>query len=188
VIGLNESRTDRHEEERYKNEYYEGRDHLNRSLGSLFFCALPAGRAQGIRVNAQGLRHAGSEAIGLNQSAHKGANVIDASAVDHITQGFGAGLTGAHLEVHEMKFVAEIGMGVMQIFAYAHESLVEGEAGFDADHGEIESVRESDADAPLAVFDHALQNEARNEEAESGHADQKRQTVEARESHNARQT
>ena len=160
VVGLNQCRTNGDEEERDQNENDEGRDHLDGGFGGLLFGALAAGGAQGIGVNAQGLGDAGAEAVGLDERADQGANVIDAGAVDEIAQGFGAGLAGAHFEVDEMEFVAEIGMGVMQIFADAHQGLIEGESGFDADDGEIESIGQSDADAVLTVFDHALQNES----------------------------
>jgi hypothetical protein len=91
-------------------------------------------------MHAQSLSDAGAEAVGLNESADEGANVIDAGALDQIAQSFGAGLAGAHLEVDQMKFVAEIGMGVVQILADAHQGLIESESGFDANHGEVESV------------------------------------------------
>lgn len=52
AIGLNECRTNRDREEGHQNEYDERRDHLNGSLGSLFFGALAASGAQRIRVNA----------------------------------------------------------------------------------------------------------------------------------------
>ncbi len=71
-----------------------------------------------------------------------------------------------------MKFVAEVGIGVMQVFADAHQRLVEGEAGLDANDGKVECVGQSDADAPLAVFDHALENKTWDEETQCGHAHQ----------------
>src|SRR5580704_12435029 len=109
VIGLNEGRSNGDKEERYQNEYNEGRDHLDGCFGGLFFGPLTARRAQRVGVNAQSLSHAGAEAIGLDKSAHERANVVDASAVDQIAEGFGARLAGAHLEIDEMKFVAEVG-------------------------------------------------------------------------------
>ena len=92
-------------------------------------------------MNAESLRDAGAEAVGLDESADQGADVIDAGAIDEIAQGFGAGFAGAHFEVDQMEFVAEIGMSVVKILTDTHESLIEGESGFDADDGEIESVR-----------------------------------------------
>ena len=86
-----------------------------------------------------------------------------------------------------MKFVAEIGMSVVQILADAHEGLVESESGFDANDGEIESVGEGDADALLTVFDHALEKEAGNEETEGRNADQQGHALDAGESHDAGQ-
>src|SRR5260370_39133576 len=119
AIGLNERRTNRDGEKRHQNEQNEGRYHLNGGLGGLLFGAMAAGSTQRVRVNPQSLSDAGAEAIGLDESAHQRANVIHTGAVDQIAQGFCAGLAGAHLEVHEMEFVAEVGMGVVQIFADA---------------------------------------------------------------------
>ena len=117
-----------------------GRDHFDGGLGGLLFGALAAGGAQGIGMNTESLGDAGAEAVGLDERADEGANVIDSGAVDEIAQGFGAGFAGAHFEVDEMEFVAEIGVGVVEILADAHQGLIEGESGFDADDGEIESV------------------------------------------------
>jgi hypothetical protein len=71
-----------------------------------------------------------------------------------------------------MEFIAEIGMGVVQIDADAQKGLIKGETGFHANDGEIESVGQGDADALLTVFDHALEKEAGNEKSERGNADQ----------------
>ena len=141
MVGLDECRADGDEEERNQNKNDEWGDHFDGSLGGLLFGALAAGGAQGIGMNAESLRDAGAEAVGLDEGADQGADVIDTGAVDEIAESFGARLAGAHFEVDEMEFVAEIGMGVMEILADAHESLIEGESGFDADDGEIKSIR-----------------------------------------------
>ena len=91
-------------------------------------------------MNAESLSDAGAEAVGLDESADQRTDVIDSGAIDKVAQGFGAGLAGAHFEINQMEFVAEIRMGVVEIFADTHESLIEGESGFDADDGEIQSV------------------------------------------------
>ncbi len=140
MVGLDQCGADGDEEERNQNKYDEWGDHFDGGLGGLLFGALAAGGAQGIGMNTESLRDAGAEAVGLDESADEGADVIDTGAVDKIAQGFGAGFAGAHFKVDEMEFVAEIGMSVVKILADAHESLIEGESGFDADDGEIESV------------------------------------------------
>ena len=140
VIGLNKCRTNGDEEEGHQNEHNKGRDHLDGGFGGLLFGALTPSSPQRIRVNAQGLSHAGAETIGLNECADQGANVIHASAVDEIAQGFGPGLAGAHLEIDQMKFVAEVGISVMQLFTDAHQCLVEGKASFHANDCQIERV------------------------------------------------
>ena len=52
-------------------------------------------------------------------------------------EGFRTGLSGTHLQVDKVKFVAQVGMGVMEILADAQQGLVEGESSFHADHSEI---------------------------------------------------
>ena len=91
----------------------------------MFFGALAALGAQGIGMHAQGLGHAGSEAVGLNQSSDEGANVIDAGALGEIAEGFDARLAGAGLEVEEMEFGAQFGVRVLQVIAHAHQGLIE---------------------------------------------------------------
>src|SRR3984885_13235396 len=139
-------------------------------------------------MHAQGLGDAGAEAIGLDEGTDQRTDVIDAGAIDQIAQSFGAGLAGAHLKVDQMKFVAEIGVGVMQVLADAHQGLVKSQAGFHANDGEIESVRQCNADASLTVFDHALEKETRNKEAQGWDADQQGNAIDAGENDDAGQT
>jgi hypothetical protein len=140
MVGLDQCWSNGDEEERNQNKYDERGDHFNGGLGGLLFGALAAGGAQGIGMNAESLSDAGAEAVGLNESADQGADVIDTGAINQIAQGLGPGFAGTHFEVDQMEFVAEIGMSVVEILADAHERLIEGESGFDADDGEVESV------------------------------------------------
>ena len=130
-------------------------------------------------MHAQSLRNAGAEAIGLDQSGDQGANIIDAGAIDEIAQGFGARFAGAHFEVDQVEFVAEVGMSVMQVFSDAHQGLIKGEAGLHANYGEVECIGQRDPDALLAILDQALQVEARKEEAERRNADQQGDIVDS---------
>ena len=123
-------------------------------------------------MHAEGLGDAGAEAICLNQCTNQRADVVNPGAVHQIAQGFGARLAGAHLEVDQVELIAEIGMGVVQILAHAHQGLIERKPGLDADDGEVEGVGQAQANALLPVANHALQDEARQEEAEAGNADQ----------------
>src|SRR5579872_315715 len=129
-------------------------------------------------MDAEGLGYAGAEAIGLNERSDERANVIYAGAIDKITKRFNAGLAGAHFEIHEVEFLAEIGMGMMQIDSDPHQGLIEGESGFNADDSEIESVGQGNADASLAVFVHSLQKEARDEKAQGRATNDQWQVVE----------
>ncbi len=118
-------------------------------------------------MHPKSLSHAGAEAIRLNQCTNKRTDVVNPGAFDKVPEGLRAGLTGAHFEVHQMELIAEIGMGVMQILANAHQSLVEGETGLDANDGEVEGIGQAETNAMLPVFDHPLQDKARKEKAEA---------------------
>ena len=63
---INDGRTDRDKNDRRQNKYHQGGNHLDRGLCSLFFGSLPAFRAEGVGMHAEGLGYAGAEAIGLN--------------------------------------------------------------------------------------------------------------------------
>ena len=125
-------------------------------------------------MHAQGLGNAGTEAICLNQCTNKRTDVVNAGAIDQIAQGIGTRLAGAHLEIYQVEFIAQIGMGVVQILAHAHKGLVEGEAGFNANDGKVQGVGQGKPDALLAVFNHALQDEAWKEEPEAGKANEEK--------------
>ena len=135
MICLNQCGADGHEEKWDKNEKHERRNHLDSGFRSLFFGALAAGGSQRIRVNAQSLGDAGAKTIGLDQSADERTNVIDPGTVDEIAQRFHARFTGPHFKIDQMKFVAEIGMGMVQVLADAEERLIERQAGLHADYG-----------------------------------------------------
>jgi hypothetical protein len=164
--------SDGDEDDRRQNKKHEGGNHFDRSFGGLLFGALPALSAEGIGVYAQSLSDAGAETIGLDECTHKRANVIDTGALDEVAEGLGARLAGAHLEVDEMKFIAEIGVGVVQILADPHQSLVERESGLHANDGEVEGIGKSDADAALAIPNQALEDETRQKESKSAEADE----------------
>ena len=117
-------------------------------------------------MHSKGLSHAGTEAVSLNQCTNKGADVVNTGALHQVPQSFGARLAGAHLEIHEVKFITEIGVSVMEILADAHQRLIESQSRFDADDGQIEGVGQSEANAVLTIFDHALQHEARKKKPE----------------------
>src|ERR1035437_4777626 len=107
VQQLNDGRADRDYQQGRHHKQHQGNDHFDGSLGGLFFGALAAFGAQGIGMDAQGLGHAGAEAIGLNQSADQGANVVDSGALGQIAEGLDARFTGASFEVEEMELGAQ---------------------------------------------------------------------------------
>src|SRR5580658_5131323 len=139
--------SDGYKNDRGQNEEHEGRNHLDGGLGGLFFGPLPAFGAEGVGMHAESLRHARSKTVGLNQRAHQRTNVIDASAFHQVAESFGAGLAGTHLQIHQVKLIAQVGMGVVQILAYPHQGLIECQPSLDADYGEIKSIRQSQTDA-----------------------------------------
>ena len=119
-------------------------------------------------MHPKSLGDAGTEAVGLNQCTNEGADVVNTGSIHQVAQGFGPWLSGAHFQIDQMEFVAEIGMGVMQVLAHSHEGLVERQAGFHANDCEVERVGQAEANAQLPLLDHSLQNEARQKEAQSG--------------------
>ena len=134
-------------------------DHLDRGFGGLLFGALASFGAQGIGVNAKGLGHAGSEAVGLDQGSDERANIFHAGAGGQIAKRFDARLAGAGFEVEEVELGGKLGVSVLQIFADAIEGLVEGQSGFDADDGEVERIGKSEANTALALLNFLFQQE-----------------------------
>src|SRR5260370_42688709 len=130
-------------------------------------------------MHAEGLSDAGSEAVGLYQCPNKRTNVVNPGSVHQIAESFRTGFTCTHFQIDQMELVAEVGMGMMQVLAYPHQSLIEGQAGFHADHGEVQRIGQGDTDALLAVPDHAFQKKSRNEESKTWNAGQHEEIVEA---------
>ncbi len=77
---LDYGRPDGDENQRRHHKQDEGNDHFDGGLGGLFFGALAALSTQRIGMNAQGLGHAGSEAVGLDKGCHQRAKVINPGA------------------------------------------------------------------------------------------------------------
>ena len=69
-----------------------------------------------------------------------------------------------------MELIAEIGMGVPQVFAHSHQRLIQRQTDFNADYREVQRVRQGQGDAALAFTDLALQHEPGNEKAEGSDA------------------
>src|SRR5580658_9525013 len=134
VHQLNYGRAYGDENQGGHHEQDQGNDHFYGRLGGLFFGALAALRAQGIGMHAQGLRHAGSEAVSLNQGCDQGADVVDAGALGQSAQRFHARFSGARFQIEEMEFTAQFRVRGAQILAYPHHRLVERQSRFDAEH------------------------------------------------------
>lgn len=128
-------------------------------------------------MHPEGLSHARAEAIRLYQCTNERADIVNTCTVDKVSKGLSARLTGAHLEVHEMEFITEVGMGMVKILTDAHQSLIERQASLDTNDGKVEGVRQSQTDAILPVADHPLEDEAGQEEAQCGNPDEKRKVV-----------
>src|SRR5215469_13847962 len=84
---FNDGWADRDENNRRQNKDHQRGDHLNRSFGCLLFGSLPAFRAEGIGMHAEGLGDASAEAISLDQCTHKRTDVVNPGAIDQISQG-----------------------------------------------------------------------------------------------------
>src|SRR5437763_14915291 len=122
-------------------------------------------------MNSECLADAGSETIGVYQGGDQRADIVDSGALDEVSQGLSPGLASTHFEIHEIKFVAEIRVGVSQVFSNTHQSLVKCESDLDADYREVQGIRQCQRDAPLPIPDHALEHKTRDEEAKSSHSD-----------------
>ena len=71
-----------------------------------------------------------------------------------VVQRFGARLAGAQLEVDQPQLVAQVGMREGELVADALNRLIEAEAGFDADHEQVERVGQAQADPVLPPLGH----------------------------------
>src|SRR5271165_3890775 len=125
-------------------------------------------------MNAQSLGYAGAEAVGLNQGPYQGADVFDAGALGQIAERFYPRFPGASFEIEEMKFSAQFRVCGAQVVAYPHHGLIERQAGFHADHGQIEGVGKTEAKAELPLLELPFQQESRDKKAERSHAEQQR--------------
>src|SRR5579864_4932731 len=179
---FDDRRPDGHKNDRGQNKDHQWGNHLDCSFRCLFFGSLPAFRAEGVGMHSESLSDAGTEAISLYQCTNKRTDVVNTGALHEVTEGLGAGLAGAQLEIDEVEFVAQIGMCMVQILSDAAQRLIQGKASLDADHGQVEGIGQSQADAVLPVFDHALQDEAGKDEPERGYADEEREIIESGES------
>ena len=128
-------------------------------------------------MHPEGLSHARTEAIRLYECTNQCADVVNPGSVDKISQGLSTRLTRTHFEVYEMEFVTEVGMGMVQVLTDAHQGLIERQAGLDANDGKVEGVGQSQTDTILPITNHALQDEAGQEEAQCRNPDQKRKVV-----------
>jgi hypothetical protein len=136
--------TDGDKDDRWQNKDHQWGNHLNGGFCCLFFGPLPAFRAEGVGMHPKSLGDAGAEAVGLNQCTNEGADIVNTGSVHQVSQGFGSRLPGAHFQIDQMEFVAQIGMGMMQVLAHSHEGLVERQAGFYANDCEVERVGQAE--------------------------------------------
>src|SRR5215469_17718788 len=114
---FNDGWANRDENNRRQNKDHQRGNHLDRSFCCLLFGALPAFRAEGIGMHAEGLGNASAEAIGLDQCTHKRTDVVNPSSIDKTAQGFRTRFAGAQFEIDQVKFITQIGMSVMEILS-----------------------------------------------------------------------
>ena len=69
-----------------------------------------------------------------------------------------------------------------QILADPHQGLIERQPGFDADHREVQRIRQRQLDAPLAALIMRFSTKPRQKESEGAHADHQHRRVEAADS------
>ena len=78
-----------------------------------------------------------------------------------------------------MEFGAQFRVRVAQVLAHAHHGLIERQARFHADHGQIESIGKAEANAALPFLQLLLQQESRKKKAERGHAHEQQGRIES---------
>src|SRR5437667_6282142 len=130
---LDNLRPEGNKDDGWQNKYCQGDYHFNRSFGRLLLRSLTALRSQRFRVHAQRRSDACAEAVSLDERSDQSPNIVNAGAIAEIAQRLRARLAGPHLEIHKIKFIAQIGMRVLEIFPDAHKRLIEGETDLHAD-------------------------------------------------------
>ncbi len=91
-------------------------------------------------MDAERLRHAGAELVGLHEHRDERHDVVDAGAVPEVSQRVDARAAGAQLEVDHAHFICQIGVREIELFADALYRLVETEAGLHAHDEQVERV------------------------------------------------
>jgi hypothetical protein len=150
--------------------------HLGARLGRRFFGALAALGAQRLGVDAQRLRHARSELVGLDQHRDERRDVVDSGPPGEVVQRLATGGAGPELEVDESELIAQVLVSERQLFGHALKGLIEPKARFHAHDEQIERIGQPEADAMLPPFSHAREDHAGQHVRDCAHGQRQQQT------------
>src|SRR5688572_12505220 len=98
---LNDRRSEDDDEDRREDEEHEREEQLDRQLAGELLGALGSLRTHRVRVNAQRLAHARSEAVGLDEQRDEALHLGDVAAPAEVGERLGTRESGAKLERDE---------------------------------------------------------------------------------------
>lgn len=160
---VQQARNEGDDEDGWEDEEDEWEDDLDRGFHGLGFDVLATAFADVVGLVLEGLAHAGTEALGLDDGGHEERDVLEAAAVGHAAHGGAAHDAHADVVLHAAALVDE---GALHARGDLRERGVEGKARLHTDAEQVEHLRQLVLDLLLAALDGRIEEDDGHEAAE----------------------
>ncbi len=140
--------------------------HLPGGLARVLLHPLP----EVVNVHSQSRREAGSETIAVQEHLRHAPDFYFLVALAQVAKRVGPACAGQHVELHQIQLFVQFGEQSSNFAGNLAEGRVQGLAGFEVEHHQIQRGRQSRPKEPRAPADPAVQHAIGQHESEQGPA------------------
>jgi len=134
--------------------------------GRIVIAAAKKYGARGIGVDPEGLAERRAKFLGLDEGGDHRLDVVDPGSLAERAKRLGAWAACSHLQVHPEHLLVQGAVPALRLLGDPGHRRVEPHAGLDADHQQVEHVRQGVFDFALSSLDSIAEPEVRQEEAD----------------------
>src|SRR6516162_6032566 len=114
---------------------------------------MPTLHARGVGVNAQRLSERRAQLVRLDEGPHQSLHILHAGPIAESSERLGPRTSSSYLELRAHQLLVQRARAPFRLLGDAGQGRIEAHAGLDADHQEVEHIRQSEQDLSLTLLD-----------------------------------